>query len=207
VSHPESPQYNPFSQAQASRAIGATGSAGKAAVPVLLKNLNKPRQAWQGDEGLYVSVVLADMAALGTLAPEDCGVVKALLKLAKPATASPDYIEEEVCIGAVNALRQVGQSRPGQRKQIAPGLVAVLEAVGEGNPDQRQRICLATTAALGSFGPDAREAVPALRKMKLSAHMWLREAARLALANLASSAKIGSQMERGISTALRAVCP
>jgi hypothetical protein len=164
---------NDLNRIQASEAIGAMGSAGKPAVPVLLKHLDNLAKLPAGQpQGIGLAV--ADIGALGKIAPDEPVVLQTLLDLTTFQMQDHDD-DNAVRAAAVNALRDVGRSQPSRRKQIVPVLVNVAEG-SQGDPSERP-MCVAALDALGSFGPDAAAAIPALRRIKLSPDMGLRQAA------------------------------
>src|SRR5207247_1355639 len=80
--------------------------------------------------------------------------------------------------GAVGQhLQAIGKVNQKARKAVVPYFIKLLASA---DADDRQR----AADALGSFGPDAKAALPALRQRKLDAAERVRNAVRAAIANI-----------------------
>jgi HEAT repeat protein len=178
---------NSSNHIRASRAVAALGKDGAPAVPVLLAHVRwncsterDPQRAVFRIRYFDDDMLVADIGALGTVAPDEPAVVNTLVEL----TRFTDQFGGgyRVRPAAVGALLEVGKAYPGRRKQLVPALVAALDF--RVNERHDEATCLAALAALGAFGPDAREALPALKKLKLSPRMTVREAAAVALGRI-----------------------
>jgi HEAT repeat protein len=178
---------NPHNHTQASGALRGMGKDAEAATPVLLAHLRlhsgPPRPNQDTIFGLkypYADSARADIGALAKLAPTDPEVIKLLMDLSEHLPANNPFYGGQVQLSAVEALREIGKNYPEQRKRIVPALIA---AAGE--EDRRRGFgaqqSLAAIRALGDFGPDARAAVPALKKLKLHPEDAIRQAASSAL--------------------------
>jgi HEAT repeat protein len=164
-------------QIKASRTIAALQEGGKAAVPVLLAHMEllKSRPSWTSLEARE------DIATLVKIAPDEQPVIKVLIELATIRGASDQAYTSR--IAAVSGLGDIGKSRPEKRKQIVPVLIVALDFPDRFVREEHwhdQQVCLAAIQALGNFGPDAKNAIPELKKLKLNPEMRIREAATAA---------------------------
>ena len=137
------------------------------------------------------------IAVLLNIAPDEQLVIKTLIKLTMIRNAT--FGTFTVRVAAVSGLGEIGRLYPDKRKQIVPALIAALDiqdegaslfggpgsgigGIGKDRPRRHdQQTCRAAIEALKGFGPDAKEAVPALKKLKLNPEMMIREAAIAAL--------------------------
>jgi HEAT repeat protein len=171
-------------QARAARIIEQMGEDGKPATPVLLAHLR-----------LHPAV--ADIKALRVVASDDPATAVLLLELMTYGGQRPSDEGWQIRNAATAALRDVAKSQPSQRREIVKSLVAAIrnaQTTAEGasgrHPlhiedivaaEQSFQTAIVAINTLAEIGPDAKEAVPELKKLKLSPSASMRRAAIAAL--------------------------
>lgn len=167
-----------FATNQAMNALLQLGPKGRESWPVVVRYLRylkamsdkPPRgtavQDWQSrmQDGIW----FLERSGAGEEGP----AFDLLLELA----GNPDVIGSSVA-NACTALGVVGQNRQDLRAGILPALLAALQQLKGGSMTY-------PIVALGKLGPDAKEAVPALRKLTLHEDAGVRKAAGDALARI-----------------------
>jgi hypothetical protein len=178
---------DPYKNTQASGALQAMREDAQAAAPMLLAHLRwhggPPRATRDTIFGVKQprwDLARADIAALTKLDPTNPEFVKLLTDLSGPLPANTPFYGAQLQSHAVAALGEIGKNHPEQRKRIIPALIAAVGEEDRGWVFDTQRR-LAAIGALGSFGPDAKEAVPALKKLMLHPQDVIRHAASSAL--------------------------
>jgi hypothetical protein len=163
----------PRNQAAAARALAAMGRRASPASPLVLAHARKllalPPAAPGSFDYRVEPPLAADIACLAVLAPEDS---TARAVMARCLRHIPGY---EVRPAAVAALRDVSKAHPSARNEVVAELLKAVDARLYGKPDVRTSVL--AIKALADFGPDARAAIPALKKMKVSPTAEVRAAA------------------------------
>ncbi len=173
---------NTYNHVQASATLGAMGTEGEAAVPVLLSHAKKVSSAEYPNDAMLI----ADIAALAKLGPAESEVVKLFVEMTKLPQGRFGR-GWQVRPAAINAIVATGNAQPARRKDLVQVLIAATEITVFGQIDEGTR--LAAIKALGEFGTDAKAAIPALKNLKLSSSMRVREAARAALDKIEKDAE------------------
>ncbi len=186
-----------FARGNAAKAIGAMGREGEPALPVLLGLAKRVTQIKVTEEGVALMGLHrgneAEMRVLAREGPILVPVLEALEEIdgdnpevIKTLIASmhvtPVYIDlRAVRQTAIAALGKIGDTFPAKRGELVAPLVEALDArLNRGRtPDDQTRI--AAAGVLGRFGPVAKEAIPALKKLKLDPDMQVRDAAAAAI--------------------------
>jgi len=177
---------NVYNHVQASNALSVMGVEGAAAVPVLLAHAKKVYSVEY--DFPHVEVLIADIAALAKLGPGEPEVVELFKELTKfQKDRFGRYRGWQVRTVAISALVATGKAQPDRRKELVPVLVAATESTDSRQQDETTSI--AAIKALGEFGADAKAAIPALKKLKFSSSMPVREAARAALDKIEKDAE------------------
>jgi HEAT repeat protein len=172
-------------QAQAARAIKLMGQEGNAATPVLLSHLKAsytPRQEVNGrffPGNVNEHLAVMDMAALQAVAADEPETVSLMIEL---ATFEGQFGEGgQIRQAAIAALAELAKKQRDRRPAIVKALVAAAQFQSRVAGWQDQQTCIAAINALGAIGPDARQAIPELKKLKLSPDKSIREAASAAV--------------------------
>jgi HEAT repeat protein len=178
---------DPQTRSQVAGSLGALGSAGKPAVPALLKLFNDPHSTGRNSalrslveidpegENTIVALIagLADKdsnvseAALDGVGPKTKAAVPALVEVLKDekATQSRQFL-------AASALESIGP----EAKAAVPTLVEVLK-----NEKATQSQLVSAINVLRSIGPEAKAAVPALLETLKRKDAFVRRTAERAL--------------------------
>jgi HEAT repeat protein len=168
---------NPANCLAAVKALAAMGQDARPAAGLVAAQTGKLLDRTETPAGSFDApterLLSAEVACLATLAPEDPA---ARAVIARCLRYTPGY---DVRPAAVAALRAVGKAHPAARKEVVGELLKAVDARRHGKPDQRTS--LLAVKALAAFGPDARAAAPALRKLKLNPSEEVRGAASEAL--------------------------
>jgi hypothetical protein len=151
------------------------------------------------------SLMVADVDALARTALDDPRVVNVFIEFTKFVEGFGGG--REVRPRATAALGETAKAQPGQVRRIVQALVEATQfeprsphsnrgdhgkgvppPAQKGDGEERQgqphvdaRQCVAAVNALAAIGPAARDAIPVLRKLKLSPQMAIRQAAIAAL--------------------------
>jgi HEAT repeat protein len=162
--------------------LGLLGEKATPTVPVLLTKLRAELAAGKVTDftemSLYYrsSVSGACFEALEKIAPNDAETQKIILALAGPTTR-----HAAARASAIKAAGRMGQADPSFRKKAVPVIAAGLSITDKANHIQLEAI-----QALGQFGKDATDALPPLKKLKLSSDEKVREAATAAIDKIES---------------------
>jgi hypothetical protein len=155
-------------QQQALVAIATMGNQARDALPVLLRHLRKMRDSVNFDYGHEHWILLADISAVAKTAPDDREVIKELASLAALKKHNSTYIN----CAAIESLGEIASHHPKVRDAILPHLVKCLDG---------QWTRIPAMQAIAKFGPDGREAAPAIKKYRFDPDANTREAATAAL--------------------------
>jgi DNA-directed RNA polymerase subunit RPC12/RpoP len=124
-----------------------------------------------------VSVVVF-VKALGAISPDDDETVAMMVKLlASDPNQSLDYLSVARMAAATEVLGEIAEEFPSKRKALLPVLIKALE-----NQMIREQVC----KAIGKFGPDGKDAVPALNRYRLDQNERVRQAAVEAMKKIGS---------------------
>jgi hypothetical protein len=116
--------------------------------------------------------------ALGAVSPDDDETVAMMVKLlASDPNPSSGYLYSEAQMAAAEVLGEIADEFPSRRKTLLPVLVKALE-----NRMIREQVC----KAIGKFGPDGKDAVPALNRYRLDQSERVRQAVVEALKKIGS---------------------
>jgi hypothetical protein len=166
---------NPQKQEAAIRAIGQMAANGKPALPILLSRIDRYRQMdpkpliiRRENQALEFEVVTA-----AAIAPDDPAVIKLLVGLARP---NRDPAQSSIRESALAAIEEIGKKHSASRKQFVPTLVEILSEPRDESPSGAPLLST-VIRVVGAFGSDARDAVPALKKLKFSPDETIRQAA------------------------------
>jgi transglutaminase-like putative cysteine protease len=161
---------------EAIKDIGLLDKDGRPAVSVLLSHVKKTFTNRRIPRVVRLTLIQADFEALTAVAPDDQTVLKFLLSVAKANARDP------VPRGlAIQSLGSLAESRPAVSKQILPVLLKAIK-----NPELR----LTAIEVAGRLGPDAKTAVPVLKKFKLNPVEEIRKAAAEALERIEGSSEL-----------------
>ncbi len=126
-----------------------------------------------------------DIEALAKVGPTDPEAVRAIIDFALSQIdlrGRKGTTEKET---ALSVLGQLGQNQGSLRQEIVACLVKALTACEAGLDGQQryyhQTSALAAIGSLAEYGPDAKEAIPALRRLKLNSDIQIRQATAAAL--------------------------
>jgi hypothetical protein len=180
-----------FKLRRAVRAIAALETRGGSAVAVILHDLKRTTTR----RGQFVGYLERDeIVARSDLAPENQAVLDFIINLAKHPDVEQDKFRPikqdrpEVTdtlrrghwrVYPLLVLADIGLRHPSKRKQIVPVLVAALDTKGD-SLTQRVR-SEAAILGLACIGPEAKAALPALKKMRLNANEAVRKLATSAV--------------------------
>ena len=161
---------------------------GRAGLPLIAAQLQNPDLGGGKLVAGTYSLLLATQAdTLAAIASNDNDALNMLLALPESPlavsylTRSPGQ-RSSLCQGVGQHLQNLGKAKPEARKVVAPYFVKLLSSA-----DPQDRVFAAN--ALGSFGMDAKAALPALREMQLDAAEQVRTAVRTAIANIEKDGK------------------
>jgi hypothetical protein len=168
-------------QLEAAQAIKEMGQEGNAATPVLLSHLRANCPARQEGGARFVPrnvnehLAVIDMGALQAVAANEPETVKLMVEL---ATFEGQFGEGgQIRPAAISALTELATKQRDQRPAVVKALMAAAQFQSRVGRWQDQQTCIAAINALGAIGPDARQALPDLKKLKLSPDMSIRQAA------------------------------
>jgi HEAT repeat protein len=170
---------SPNNRQQAAQTIKLMGQEGNAATPVVLEILK--RNNHEGPKGPFFiddSFMLEEMATLQAIAPDELDTVNLMIEL---TTYEGYFSGGQVRHVAAIALGELAKKHPGKRQEIIKALLAATQFHPPRWQQLDQPTCIAAIGALGKIGPDAKEAIADLKKLKLSPDMAIREAAGAAL--------------------------
>jgi hypothetical protein len=176
----DSGQYNHHRAVEAIRLMGKDGNA---AAPVLLAHLRWHCQLQPSGRVFALQrpdeeLAGADIAALRAVAPDDPGTANLLTELATyESQLSRGWIRQ----AAVAALGDVANSQPSRRREIVKTLMAAAQFQPSNSQRPDAQTTIAALNALAVIGPDPTEAVPEVKKLKLSPDANIRQAAGAAL--------------------------
>jgi hypothetical protein len=161
--------------AVAARQMAKMGGSASPAVPVLV---------WHARRGKAFDVE-ADLDALATVGPRDPEAVRAIIAHARSPISGGvlDASGRNERTAALEVLGWLTQNRGSLRQEIVGFLVKTL-AECEGERLRARVIRSPLVAAIGSlegYGPDAKEAIPVLKRLRLNASKHVRAAAASAL--------------------------
>lgn len=203
-------EADPLKHVKAVQEIGGLGEDARGAVPVLLTHLRTASARFPTDLDAIMS---EDVRALGTVAPDDPAVQKALIESCKFSFVDRFGREfgQSVRSAAVTALGELVRKNPEQAKRIAPGLltatksmidpevrgqaIGILGTMAESDADLRPQIApgLLTLIKAGDFnaisaiakcGRDAKDALPLLKQLKLNPQEAVRTAVNDAITQI-----------------------
>jgi HEAT repeat protein len=164
-------------------ALAKMKEVGRPAAPVLVWRIKELRaqygdyprkQPTMGTEAIFNSLN-PTLKALGSVGTSDPEAVKAISDLIN----SNEYLLFATRYSCAEALGQIGIDTPGLRKQVRDVLVIIASGKRDSNArmDGREK----ALDSIGDLGPDAKETVPLLRKLKLADEENIRRAATRAL--------------------------
>ena len=164
--------------------IANMGDVASPAIPVLIWHAKqKPDFGRQGTD------YAADVTALAKIGPTDPEAVRAIIDHAQSPVAwtyRPDDFYEE--LAALTAFGELAQNRGRLRQDIVACLVKVLARVADPKDASRHagfgsnnQPLFAGLQSIVKYGPDAKEAIPLLKKLKFDEDFTVREAAGAAL--------------------------
>jgi hypothetical protein len=135
-----------------------------------------------------VQVGMKSLLALHALAPGDPLTLKSAALLAHYGRDTTKYWPQAHLAG-LKVLADLGMTDPAARKIALPALLAVLRepkeaAFGNGGPYFANETTLFAVWAVAGFGNDAREALPALKKLKLHENATFRTAAAASMVRI-----------------------
>jgi hypothetical protein len=130
--------------------------------------------------------VVSDIEALAKIGPTDPEAVRAIIGHAQPvAVGEGDWLAAQNTQSALAALGELTQNRGTLRREIVTCLLKPLAGRLE-PPDTRNywaddSFSLVALQSILNYGPDAKDAIPLLKKMKLDRSERIRRAAASAL--------------------------
>jgi phage FluMu protein Com len=183
----------PFQHQQALESLRTMGRSASPCLPVLLAYARWNLQRGKGVKGgafnqqggtfnLRFPGTNGDLAlhAIAAIAPDDPGALKLFREMATCPPDAPNALQ--VRVDAVSFLGEAGRVNPKTRAESVPVLVSALSLTYFNSPDIST--CRAAIKTLGEFGADAREVLPALKKLKLHPDAGVREDAASVVAQL-----------------------
>jgi hypothetical protein len=188
---------NSYNHMAASRGIRALEKDGIGGLPILLAHARWAAGESDGPYRLFAgqwqneNMLSEDLRSLASLAPTDSDVIKLLSKM----VTWPDPENRQYYRGrgvrplAIELLRTIGIKHDKLRKELVPALVRGLKDMRSERVFRERTTMLAAIRALGDFGPDAKEAVPALKKEKLNPDQNVRDTVTSALAKIEKTDK------------------
>jgi HEAT repeat protein len=189
---------DPSNQLLATRAIKDMGEVGKAATPVVHAHLRRNRGMTRND-ALFQNnddLILEDMAALRAIAPDEPDTLTVLMELT--TYEGRFYQGGPIRAAAATALGELATRQPDRRQDIVKTLVAATQfRPKSGKEWGAQPTAIAAINALAMIGPHAKEAIPELKKLKLSSEMAIREAAAAALEKIETGTGEGGRPKNG----------
>jgi HEAT repeat protein len=190
---------NEFNHIQAVGRLEKMGEEGSVATPVLIAhikwNASKHNAGSADEDDLLGSdsesrlfhpqirsdrMLFADVVALLQIAPKEPGTVRVMIELITPETNRG--CDRVVRARAATALGELAKGQHDLRQDIVKALVTATDKRDyevRWNSDEEARVTAINT--LAQIGPDAKEAIPALKKLKLCPEMAIRRAAISAL--------------------------
>ena len=147
-----------------------------------MPHIAKQNCSAQRTDEWMLAVDIQALAKHGPVEPEVVALFSELCKFQKYGG-----VGMQVRQAALGALVETGKAQPGRRKELVPLLVAATETPP--SLDYNEQVRLTAIKALGEFGADAKAAIPALKALKLSLSMAIRDAASAALERIERDTK------------------
>lgn len=159
----------PTNHVKAIKTLGLMGEDAAPVAPIVATYLKKTITDQKLGTFNRREIVKECIETLGKIAPEDPINLATLIGLAGPLGSDPDMRAY-----ALVQLGNMAEAKEEFRKKVLPTLVS-------GVNDGSQPIKLAAIEALAKLGPDAKSAIPTLKKCKMDSSARIREAATAAL--------------------------
>jgi HEAT repeat protein len=180
---------NPQNRAEAAKSIRFMGKEGNAAAPLFLvqikkdcyprRYLNEAARTRPFIEFVSEDVVLVDLATLRAIAPDESSTLSIIVELATYEGENGEG--SQVRAAAATAIGELANRRPEQRPEMIRALLAAAQFHSPRGNMMDSKTSTAALNALAKIGPEAKDAIPVLKKLKLSQDMAIREAAAAAL--------------------------
>jgi HEAT repeat protein len=169
------------------RAIEELGLMGEKAAPCLGVIVTKLRKELAGRRGVFHrSTVDACFKAIRQIKP-DMEAIKFLKLVAGSSTWGPSRRDAEPRLAAIVLLDEWTEGDEAKRKAILPLVKGALDD---------KDCCIVCIRILGSYGRLAKDAVPQLKKLKLSSEEEVRDAAAAAIEKIESQPPDDQKEER-----------
>jgi HEAT repeat protein len=142
--------------------------------PNLQKEIVSRLVVAMGDEGIHYSHRWKLFSRMEALSPEYPEIITAMIKIMTSASS------EKTRSGAASSLGSIGRKLPEDRKELAVIVDALCKALRDGDSYVKRR----TIYSLGTIGPPARAALPALQRVVKTSDKFLCKQAREAIAKI-----------------------
>ena len=188
-----------WNRAQAAQQIGEMGFGGLPAIPALVWSAKT--QSQNGEER-DERIIAADLDALAKVGQEDPEAVGCVIRFAQESPPPP--YNWNLKTDAITTLGEFSAGKGELRRKVVDCVVALVVDLAKARqspektqgfvappnplyggvataPQLHEETLLAAMQAAGKFGPDAKGAAPALKKLRLSPSMQIRDAAAAVL--------------------------
>jgi hypothetical protein len=200
----------PSNHITASRTLAQMGTRAAPTAPVLLEHMRNPHPWRRGvlkgkplvwHSRVAAQIIVSDMLALARSSADDPAVLRTIIGVADferytirfPNELGRDQFDFDARSLGMEALGEIVEDSPGLRKQIIPVFLR-----GLGQIEREPQLCLDSIRGLMRCGRDAKEALPALTKLKFHRIGVIRDAVADAIEAIDPPKIAGADVGEGI---------